>query len=565
LCRPVPRPAPPIVDLFEYVADKDAQRAWQVESTGIVTLTMDLTRVAPGGISTKSMQIDSHIPYATERYMQIKNPFCSPQDWTDYRYLEIWVKADDSPNAPDGGEFSVVLVDGASPEGDEVWQSTRWINKTDGWVRATIGLGGHGTGDPWLHPADFVVPPWEVVRNGVLDLGAIKSIWLKALTGLDYSLDHPDFRVWVDNATLLTTTPPCTPTLPIIDAFEYPANVDAWRVWTAKGTGQVTLTTDVDYHAPITNTARSLRIDTQVQCANPRYEQLEYNFCQPQDWSQYNLLSIWVRGDGPPPGCPSGGEFSIFLVDGGSAEPEIWQSTKWLSRDRKWRRMDILLSGRGEGDPFKHDANFVIPEWVTPMNGQLDTNAIRGVGIKSLTGQDVCNACPDFTVWVDQMELSRVDFAYDFEGSTQGWGMRPEGGVIHPGEGVTATSLVTQTGSYSMRFEGLEATGTDDVAVQRNLYGANKIMAYIYVPPGAPYNLYAQFFIFDYYWNWHDNGTGGVSLRPGEWVALSWDLYDKTWPGPWREVGVHFSNLSDYPGPVYIDSIVLITHPVSAK
>jgi hypothetical protein len=545
------------VDLFEYVADKDAQRAWQVESTGVVTLTMDSFNGAPGGTSTKSMRIDSHIPCADERYMQVQNLFCSPQDWSGYRYLEIWVTADDSPGAPPGGEFSVVLVDGASPEGDEVWQSTRWIDKTDAWTPVIIDLSGQGSGDPWLHPDDFVVPPWETVRDGVMDLDAIKSVWLKALTGADYCLNYPDFRVWVDNATLSTTKPPCTPTLPIVDAFEYPTDVDAWRVWAPKGTGTVTLTTDVDYHAPITDTTRSLKIGTHVPCADPRYQQLDYSFCQPQDWSQYNLLSVWVSGDEVRPGCPSGGEFSIVLVDGGAPEPETWQSTSWLDWKHEWRRLDILLSGQGEGDPFKHDANFVIPEWVIPVNGQLDTDAIRGIGIKALTGQDVCGTCPDFTVWVDQIELSQVSLAYDFEGDTQGWGMRPEWGTIQPGQGVTPTRLITQTGKYSMRFEGYGATGTDDIAVHRNLYGANRMTAYIYVPPDAPYDLYAQFFIFDYNWVWHDNGTGGVSLRPGEWVALSWDLRDKIWAGPWREVGIHFSNLGDYPDPIYIDSIII--------
>ena len=190
--------------------------------TGAVTLTMDTSTHAPTA-SSRSLRIESHVPYTTGRYMQVVAPFCESQDWRGYDGLEIWVRGDGGDAPPGGGEFSIVLVDASSPAGDEIWQSTRWVNRADPWTRIDVALTGTTTlsdvvvADPWDHPRDFVIPEWEKDRwrDGVLDVSAIREIWIKSLTVVADSLDYPALAVWVDDATLLTSMPPCAPPLPV--------------------------------------------------------------------------------------------------------------------------------------------------------------------------------------------------------------------------------------------------------------------------------------------------------------------------------------------------------------
>jgi len=407
LCRPIPMLSPPVVDAFEYASDAEAENVWQAQGSGAVTVAMDASTHAPIAGSTRSMEVMSHVPCTQSRFMQLRYPFCGPQDWSTYKSLEIWVRGDGLNQQPTAGELSVVLVDQGSQE-PEIWQSSRQFDRRSGWAKLRISLSGQCQGNPWEHPQDLAIPSWEARRNGVLDTNAIKEIWIKALTSQDDCATEPDFHIWVD--TIALSTEPVDlwgylPSIaPIVDAFDYSTDAEIRHIWYTRGTGTVTLRTDDKVFAPVSGNHRSTRIESHVPCANPRWIQLEARFCEPQDWRAYNSLKLWVKvGPNPP---PSGGEFSVVLVDKGSSQREIWQATNWLSPNFKgW--IEISLVGYGKGDPFATQNQFVIPpwEWENAQNQVLDLDAIAEVWIKALSGQDQCAQYPDLVVWVDQMQV----------------------------------------------------------------------------------------------------------------------------------------------------------------
>jgi hypothetical protein len=408
LCRPMPLPTPPVVDTFEYATDAEAQNVWQAQSSSIVTVTMDASTHAPVAGSTRSMEIASHIPCAQPRFIQLRYTFCSTQNWSLSKSLELWVKGDGQNQAPLAGEFSIVLVDQGSKD-PEIWQSSRQLDRRSGWTQLRLSLSGQCQGNPWEHPTDFAIPPWESRRNGVLDINAIKEIWIKALTSQSDCAAEPDFHVWVDNIVLSTDPVDLwgylPSALPTVDAFNYSTDAEARNIWRVQGTGTAVLTADSQVFAPVSGNSRSMKIRSQVPCASPRWIQLEARFCGPQDWRTYGSLEIWVKVD-TSLAPDNGGEFSIVLIDKGSSQREVWQATKWLDRNFN-EYITIPLIGYGKKDPFTHQGQFVIPpwEWGNAQNEVLDLNAITEVWIKALSGQDQCSQHPDFAVWVDEMKL----------------------------------------------------------------------------------------------------------------------------------------------------------------
>ncbi len=204
---------------------------------------------------------------------------------------------------------------------------------------------------------------------------------------------------------LTSSEQPKTPPIVSIDEFEYKNNDDIKKTWVAISSkdAKVDLSSDSAISSDLNfESTKSLKIESNVPTANPRYEQIMYIF-SPEDWTTHGTsIEIWVKGDGIEQE-PWGGEFSICLIDGGSKEDEIWQSTRWIDRKDIWKKITISLTGSGQGDPWKHPDDFVIPVWEKVRNGVLDKNKIKGIMIKSLTTEEVAGKYPGFTVWVDHL------------------------------------------------------------------------------------------------------------------------------------------------------------------
>jgi hypothetical protein len=214
------------------------------------------------------------------------------------------------------------------------------------------------------------------------------------------------------------------PVLPDVDRFEYLSDETLRRIWQVRGTGVVTLSMDAAAHAPWDSSAESARIETFAPCMAERSEEITYYFCQPQDWSGYGAVDVWVLADNTPP-CAAGGEFSIVLVDNASGEEETWQSTRWLETGGEWTRVRVMLEGSGQGDPWDHPRDFVIPPWGTVRDSDLHLTAVKGIGIKSFTGQSDCDQYPNFVIWIDNLKLSTMEEGLldDFEGGSRNvWG-----------------------------------------------------------------------------------------------------------------------------------------------
>lgn len=420
---PAYTPHLPLIDDFEYLSDQPPafDRVWMARSSGLVSYTPVTSTHAPLAGSATALAISTTIPFtATPRYEQLAYTFGRPQNLTSYRSLELWVRGDQVNRPPYGGELSVVLVDSDG----EPWQSTRWLNrnsgtkKTDGWEQVRIALTNTGvvTDNPWFHPADFVLPPWTEAPDGNrrFDLDQISGIWVKTLT----ANTTPDMQVWLDDVRVGPETVASfpLPDPPILERFEYQDDASMHIVWKNQSSGAVTTTLDAVVHAPVSGSAQSLRISSYVPCATERFGQTTGFFINgPLDLSHYNALQLWLRGDqlNEP---PYGGEFSVVVIDD---DNEPWQSTRWLDRvnangpDSGWITVTIALTNTGQvlDSPWHHPTDFVIPTWEAGQvgNGILDLNGVRGVWIKSLTTQEDCATYPDFTVWVDEVTVTRSD------------------------------------------------------------------------------------------------------------------------------------------------------------
>ena len=220
-------------------------------------------------------------------------------------------------------------------------------------------------------------------------------------------------HTWYGESSIVPVLPPSyLPSLPIIDEFEYsgatPPCVE--RVWQPEATGTITYT--MDSSVKISGT-QSLHIVSQVTCtAESDYAQLTYWFGQPQDWSMYDSIQVWVRGDlqNAP---PYGGHFGLALIDWVDAdltedknEYEIWQSSRWLARTESWHQISVRLSGSEVGNPWDHPDDLIIPYWTTERNNnKLDLSSIAGVRIIAHTTDEGCQDDPRFEIWVDELRL----------------------------------------------------------------------------------------------------------------------------------------------------------------
>lgn len=412
----------PLIDHFNYVDGASAQRTWLVQSSGSMALTADSAVYAPVTGNSWSTRIQSHVPDDDPRYAQLVGYFCEGhRDWSQYHSLEIWVRADGLRGEPAGSEFSIALIDSRS-QSREIWQSSRFLDRRfmpeqpNGWIRARISLTAGNDRNPWRHPTDFVVPTWETVQNGQLNLNALRGIWIKTLTARNPS-QYPDIMIWVDEATASTDTVSVipAPTLPVLDAVEYANSDDARFVWKRNPdlTGTLTLTIDPTQRAPVANSTRSLKIESNIPCASGGLATASnYLLGGPYDLRGYRSLNLRIRGD-QVNASPYGGEFSVILID---KDGEKWQATRWLDRTsgsnapstyNRWDWAKIsLTASTADREPWYHPADFVIPEWETVHNGVLDLDQVQAIVVRSRTTDTDCAHYPRQVAWIDQLQAS---------------------------------------------------------------------------------------------------------------------------------------------------------------
>jgi hypothetical protein len=144
---------------------------------------------------------------------------------------------------------------------------------------------------------------------------------------------------------------------------------------------------------------------------------------------------------------------------------------------------------------------------------------------------------------------------FDFENDCQGWGKQPLNQLPQPCQGVTPSTEVAYTGSYSLRFDdlGTYSSGTtQDVGIS---YDASnkKVTAFVFLPSEAA-SIQVAIYIQDQNWTWRQVST--VNLVPGEWNLVSFDLRGAPWPIPYRTLGLHFTP-GNYTGSVFIDTVII--------
>lgn len=156
---------------------------------------------------------------------------------------------------------------------------------------------------------------------------------------------------------------------------------------------------DTTTYAQGVGSSRSMSIHTYVPIVGEQHYEEIHRILGCDNWSESSTLEIWVKTDGV--NTAPGVAFAIFLVD---ADNEVWASSRYLTPNNDWTPLSISISGQGEGDPFHHPDDFVVPDFVKdkPGNRVLDKNGIREIWIgSSTTKEDAQQGYLDFTVWVD--------------------------------------------------------------------------------------------------------------------------------------------------------------------
>ncbi len=411
---PAYTPALPDIDRFEYQVGQPPfyERVWLAQSSGAVTYTLTTSAYLPNSGSQQSLFISTAIPLTdTSRYQQLNYTFGQPQDFSEYASLEIWANTDQLETAPYGCEFSVVLTD----RDGERWQSSRWLDRKNsdltnaGWAKIQIALTTTGaiTGNPWHHPADFILPEWEAanLQNGQLDLEQITSLGIKSFT----TDTDPKFKVWLDEIQLSETkiTPPPLIALPVIDRFEYQEDATASLIWKWAASGQISITSDAAIQAP--NSSRALHIHSAIPPDAERFAQVGNVFINGvQDFRAYDQIQFWARTANQP---PYGGELSLELVetDPASGAQEIWRNTRWFgSPAGSWVSVELRAGSNLPADPWDaaYADVFVVPNLESFQDGILDLSRITAIHIIPLTTNEASqNGYDELEIWIDEMHL----------------------------------------------------------------------------------------------------------------------------------------------------------------
>ncbi|CAN2040472.1 exported hypothetical protein [Candidatus Magnetomoraceae bacterium gMMP-15] len=146
-----------------------------------------------------------------------------------------------------------------------------------------------------------------------------------------------------------------------------------------------------------------------VEVANPpeddRYTQIIYYFPENKDISSYNQIYAMIK-------CksviehPDRYEFSFVLIDRNDTENlEYWQATNLLNYSTEWHESLFRIVDNGEGNPFKNQGSFYLPDWSGRANGILDLTDIIGFMLKITTLNEDSEQFPDISFWLDHIYL----------------------------------------------------------------------------------------------------------------------------------------------------------------
>lgn len=201
IAKPLPVELP-VIDTFDYESELELRRTWRVQSSGTTTISLDDEPAQSG--QAPALHIATNLPCGRGRGSLISRSFAEPLDLSGYSTLLISARGDGISDRPYGGEFSVILWD-RSGQTDELWQSSRWLNRAGGWIRFEIALSGSVSEEddrlkrnPWRHRSDFTIPFWEMMVDGQLDRAQIVRIGLRANTTDAACRLFPASHVWVD-------------------------------------------------------------------------------------------------------------------------------------------------------------------------------------------------------------------------------------------------------------------------------------------------------------------------------------------------------------------------------
>ena len=197
---PTPTPSPtsvplPLLDSFNYNSQDKLDQAWQVSKSSNARVTLS---TGQGDGNKRAMLISTDLPCADGRYAIVMHRYNPPIDLRSFKILKFEFKGDQLKDPPYGGELSVLLLD-ASSTPEEVWQSTRWFDRTWFWNAIQISLiGAASQGDPFKHPMNFVIPAWEKIVDGKLDLSHIAGVGFKLNTTCD-QYNYSSMSGWIEN------------------------------------------------------------------------------------------------------------------------------------------------------------------------------------------------------------------------------------------------------------------------------------------------------------------------------------------------------------------------------
>jgi hypothetical protein len=157
----------------------------------------------------------------------------------------------------------------------------------------------------------------------------------------------------------------------------------------------------------------------------------------------------------------------------------------------------------------------------------------------------------------DMDALGRYHFEY---GTTQGWFAQPGESQLGITITVTATTAPVWTGNYSLRVGVVSdtvgawwaAAGVDNPAPGMTPTGT--LTAHLYQPITSTVT-WAKLYILTSTWGWSESPT--VTLQPGDWVTLTWDLIGVTIVPTINRFGVQFGGTAAgaFSDALYLDAI----------
>jgi 4-amino-4-deoxy-L-arabinose transferase-like glycosyltransferase len=216
-------------------------------------------------------------------------------------------------------------------------------------------------------------------------------------------------------------------------------------------------------------------------------------------------------------------------------DPTIRQD--WLGND--WQRIDYLA---------------VTPQMLNDIKSQNMTL------LKNAYDHSTVEASFQGAGW--QVEIRRVHKlsqaargVWGFEdGQNSAWQIEQSADVA-PAKSLEVKQDKVHSGQYALELNALLNNGAKNSIAEKSERLGDQVSAWVYLPPSAPAGIWVLPYLLDSRWQWQNGG--GVVLKPGEWVKVSWkpDANKTIWPV--QKAGFMFGANNGYVGPIYIDDISL--------